>query len=96
MLAAPAAVGAAIAVGAGSPLVAAGTFLALPVAGGLVLLLPISLAVRAARWHVDPAGIGGPNNWLVHYRLEWAEIESVVAFPIPGYRYVHVNGGGRR
>ena len=62
----------------------------------LVLLLPIGLAVRASQWHVDPNGIGGRNNRLVYHRLDWSEIESVESYLIPGYRYVQVNGVGKR
>ena len=62
----------------------------------VALLLPIGLAVRASRWHVDPNGIGGRNNWLVYHRLDWSEIESVEPWSIPGYRYLQVNGGGKR
>jgi hypothetical protein len=61
----------------------------------LVLLLPIGLAARMSRWHVDPEGIGGRNNWLVYHRLKWSEIESVEPWLLPGYRYVQVNGAGR-
>ena len=60
------------------------------------LLLPIGLAVRVSRWHVDPNGIGGRNNWLAYRRLAWSEITSVEPWPIPGYRYLQVNGAGRR
>jgi hypothetical protein len=62
----------------------------------VALLLPIALAVRASRWHVDPGGIGGRNNWLVYHRLNWSEIESVEPCLFPGYRYLQVNGGGKR
>ena len=62
----------------------------------VVLLLPIGLAVRASRWHVDPSGIGGRNNWLVYHRLDWSEIDSVEPWLLPGYRYVQVNGAGKR
>jgi hypothetical protein len=62
----------------------------------LVVLVPIGLAVLASRWHVDPDGIGGPNNWLVYHRLEWSEIDSVEPGWIPGYPYLQVNGGGKR
>lgn len=62
----------------------------------LLLLLPIGLAVRRSRWHVDPSGLGGPNNQLVYHWLDWSEIESVTPWPIPGYRYVQVNGVGKR
>jgi hypothetical protein len=62
ILAVPAALGAAIAVDADSALVATGLLVGLPVVDGVAPLLPIGLAVRAARWHVVPDGIGGPNN----------------------------------
>ena len=62
----------------------------------LALLLPIGLTVRASRWHIDPNGIGGRNNWLVYHRLNWSEIESVEPWLIPGYRYLQVNGVGQR
>lgn len=62
----------------------------------VALLLPIGLVVRASRWHVDPNGIGGRNNRLVYHRLDWSEIESVEPWLIPGYRYVQVNGAGKR
>jgi hypothetical protein len=39
------------------------------------LLLPIGLFVWASRWHVDPKGIGGRNNWFVYHHLHWAEID---------------------
>jgi hypothetical protein len=61
----------------------------------LALLLPIGLTIRASRCHVDPDGIGGPNNSLVSHRLQWSEIESVKPWLIPGYRYLQVNGVGR-
>ena len=61
-----------------------------------VLLLPIGLAVWASRWHVDPSGIGGRNNYLVYHRLAWSEIESVEPWLLPGYPYLQVNGGGKR
>jgi hypothetical protein len=59
-------------------------------------LLLIGLVVRAIRWHVDPNGIGGRNNWLVYHRLDWSEIASVEPWLIPGYRYLQVNGVGKR
>jgi hypothetical protein len=62
----------------------------------VALLLPIGLVVWTSRWHVDPNGIGGRNNWLVYHRLDWSEIESVEPWSIPGYRYVQVNGAGKR
>ena len=62
----------------------------------VALLLPIGLAILVSRWHVDADGIGGRNNWLVYHRLEWSEIESVQPWLIPGYRYLQVNGAGKR
>ena len=62
----------------------------------VVLLLPIGLTVWTSRWHVDPDGIGGRNNLLVYNRLDWSEIESVEPWLIPGYRYLQVNGVGKR
>jgi hypothetical protein len=58
--------------------------------------LLIGLGVRAVRWHVDPNGIGGRNNWLVYHRLNWSEITSIEPWLIPGYRYLQVNGAGKR
>src|SRR5437867_866300 len=90
-----AALGVAISVVGGQLAAAAGILLGL--AGvALVLLLPIGLTVWASRWQVDPDGIGGPNNWLVYHRLNWSEIESVQPWLIPGYRYLQVNGVGKR
>jgi hypothetical protein len=62
----------------------------------LALLLPIGLTVRISRWHVDPGGIGGRNNWLVYHRLDWSEIQSVEPRLLPGYQHLQMNGGGRR
>ena len=62
----------------------------------VVLLLPIGLTVGTSRWHVDPDGIGGRNNYLVYHRLDWSEIESVEPWLIPGYRYLQVNAVGKR
>ena len=59
-------------------------------------LLLIGLVARAIRWHVDPNGIGGRNNWLAYHRLEWPEITSVEPRLLPGYRYLQVNGVGKR
>jgi hypothetical protein len=90
-----AALGVAITVATGELAAASGILLSL--AGvALALLLPIGLAVRASRWHVDPNGIGGRNNWLVYHHLDWSEIESVEPWLIPGYPYLQVNGGGKR
>jgi hypothetical protein len=61
-----------------------------------VLLVPIGVAVRLSRWHVNPGGVGGRNNWLAYRSLDWEEIESVEPWLIPGYRYLQVNGGGAR
>jgi len=90
-----AALGVAVSVVAGELAAAAGILLGF--AGvAVALLLPIGLAVWASRWHVDPNGIGGRNNWLVYHRLDWSEIESVEPWLIPGYRYLQVNGAGKR
>ena len=62
----------------------------------VALLLPIGLTVGTSRWHVDPHGIGGRNNYLVYHRLDWSEIASVEPWLIPGYRYLQVNGVGKR
>lgn len=61
----------------------------------LVLLVLVSSAVWVSRWHIDPQGIGGRNNWLIYHRLDWAEIDSVEPWLIPGYPYLQVNGLGR-
>src|SRR5437764_984323 len=83
--------GAAAAASAGEFAAAAGVLLGF--AGvAAALLLPIGLAARASRWHVDPGGIGGRNNALAYHRLNWSEIESVAPWLIPGYRYQQVNG----
>jgi hypothetical protein len=84
-----------ISIVAGELAVATGILLGLAGVAG-ALLLPIGLAVRASRWRVDPDGIGGRNNWLVYHRLDWSEIESVEPWLIPGYRYLQVNGVGKR
>lgn len=88
-------VGLAFAVVAESPATAVPILLAFAVVAAF-LLLPIGLAVRVSRWDVDPTGIGGRNNQLVYHRLEWSEIESVEPWLIPGYRYVQINGAGKR
>ena len=76
---------------------AAATGILLGFAGvAVALLLLIGLTVRTSRWHVDPDGIGGRNNYLVYHRLDWSEIESVEPWLIPGYRYLQVNGVGKR
>jgi hypothetical protein len=62
----------------------------------LALLVPIGLSVRAIRWHVDSHGIGGRNNRFIYHYLNWADIISVEPWLIPGYRYVQVNGVGKR
>jgi hypothetical protein len=62
----------------------------------VVLLLLIGLVVRVSRWHVDPQGIGGRNNMLLYNYLNWADIVSVEPWLIPGYRYLQVNGVGKR
>jgi len=90
-----AALGVAVSVVAGELAAAPGILLGL--AGvAVALLLPIGLAVWASRWHVDPDGIGGRNNSLVYNRLDWSEIESIEPRLIPGYRYLQVNGVGKR
>jgi hypothetical protein len=90
-----AALGVAFSVIAGELAAAAGILLGF--AGvAVALLLPIGLAVWASRWHVDPNGTGGRNNWLRYHRLDWSEIESVEPYLIPGYRYLQVNGAGQR
>jgi len=95
LLALPAGAGIAVATVAGRPALAWGILLLLAGAAAAVVL-PIGLAVMVSRWHVDANGIGGRNNWLVYHRLEWSEIESVEPWSIPGYRYLQVNGVGRR
>jgi hypothetical protein len=90
-----AAVGIVITITAGDLTAASGILLGL--AGfAVALLVPIGLSVWAIRWHVDPQGIGGRNNWLVYHHLGWSDIESVEPWLIPGYRYVQVNGVGKR
>jgi hypothetical protein len=90
-----AALGAVITIAAGE--LAAASRILLGLAGfAVALLVPIGLSVWAIRWHVDPHGIGGRNNWLVYHHLEWSDIESVEPWLIPGYRYVQVNGVGKR
>ena len=77
--------------------IAAASAILLGLAGlAVALLVPIGLSVWATCWHVDPSGIGGRNNMLVYNHLNWAEIESVEPWLIPGYRYVQVNGVGKR
>ena len=95
LLALPAALGVAIVVVGGNLVAAAGILLGF--AGiAVALLLPIGLTVGTSRWHVDPYGIGGRNNYLVYHRLNWSEIESVEPRLIPGYRYLQVNAVGKR
>jgi hypothetical protein len=94
MLALPAALIVALSIAGGNLAVSAGIVLGLAVIA-LVLLLPIGLVVSTSRWHVDPGGIGGRNNWLVYHRLDWSEIESVEPWLIPGYRYLQINGTGK-
>jgi hypothetical protein len=90
-----AAVGIVITITAGDLTAASGILLGL--AGfAVALLVPIGLSFWAIRWHVDPHGIGGRNNWLVYHHLDWFDIESVEPWLIPGYRYVQVNGVGKR
>ncbi len=62
----------------------------------VVMLLPMGLVAWVSRWHVDPVGIGGRNTWLVYHRLAWSDIESVKPWLLPGYRYLQVNGVGKR
>jgi hypothetical protein len=77
--------------------IAAASYILLGLAGlAVALLVPIGLSVWATRWHVDPSGIGGRNNMLVYNHLKWSDIESVEPWLIPGYRYVQVNGAGKR
>ena len=65
-----AALGVAVDVAGGKLAAAAGIMLVF--AGvAVALLLLIGLVVWASRWHVDPNGIGGRNNWLVYHRLDW-------------------------
>ncbi len=80
----------------GGKLAAAQAILLVFAGVAVALLLPIGFAVWASRWHVDPDGIGGPNNSLVYHRLNWSEIESVQPWLIPGYRYLQINGVGKR
>jgi hypothetical protein len=89
------ALGVIVSVVAGSLAAAASVLLGFA-AIAVVLLLPIGLSVSASRWHVSAAGIGGRNNALVYHRLSWSEIESVEPWLIPGYRYLQVNGRGKR
>lgn len=90
-----AALGAAIAI-ANRSAAAASSFVFVFAGIALILLLAIGLATRVSRWHVDSNGIGGRNNQLVYHRLAWSEIESVEPWLIPGYRYLQVNGFGKR
>lgn len=94
-LAVLAGIGLIVAALSGSLAAAVAVLLFLAVVSVLFLAL-IGLVVRVSRWHVDPDGIGGRNNSLVYHRLAWADIESVSPFLIPGYRYLQVNGRGRR
>jgi hypothetical protein len=90
-----AALGVVLSAAGGSPAAALGILLTF--AGvAVVLLLLIGLVVWTSRWHVDPGGIGGRNNWLVYHRLDWSEIDSVEPWLIPGYRYLQLNGAGKR
>ncbi len=95
LLALPAALGVAVSIVGGN--LAAAAAILLGFAGvAVALLLPIGLTVGTSRWHVDPYGIGGRNNYLVYHRLDWSEIESVEPWLIPGYQYLQVNGVGKR
>ena len=95
LLAPLAAVGVAVSVVAGERSVAAVILLGFAGIAAALLLL-IGLVVWSSRWHVDPNGIGGRNNQLVYHRLDWSDIESVEPWLIPGYRYLQINGGGKR
>lgn len=90
------AVGSVISFIAGAPAEFALGLLLVPAALAVILLLPIGLSVAISRWHVDPNGIGGRNNYLAYNRLDWSQIESVEPWLIPGYRYLWVNGVGKR
>jgi hypothetical protein len=81
---------------AGGALIAAVVILLSFAGVAVILLLAIGLTIWVSRWHVDPHGIGGPNNWLVYHRLDWSEIESIQPWLIPGYRYLQVNGAGKQ
>lgn len=95
LLVALAAVGAAVSAARGE-LAAASGILLLPAIAAPALLLVIALTIGTTRWHIGPGGVGGRNNWHVYRWLDWSEIESVEPWLIPGYRYLQVNGGGRR
>src|SRR5438045_5046432 len=71
-----AALGVVVSVVAGELAAATGILLGFAGVAGALLLL-IGLVVWTTRWHVDPDGIGGRNNWLIYHRLNWSEIESV-------------------
>jgi hypothetical protein len=90
-----AALGVVVSVIAGDLAAVAGILLALAGVAGALLLI-IGWVVRASRWRVDPNGIGGRNNWLRYHRLDWAAIESVEPYLLPGYPYLQVNGAGQR
>ena len=71
-----AALGVALSVVAGE--LAAAASILLGFAGvAVALLLLIGLTVWASRWHVDPDGIGGPNNRLVYHRLDFGPQSSL-------------------
>jgi hypothetical protein len=95
LLALPAAVVVALPLAAGELAIASFGLLGVA-AVALALLVPVGWAVGTSRWHVDPKGIGGRNNWHVYQHLDWSEIESVSPWLIPGYPYLQVNGDGRR
>jgi hypothetical protein len=95
MLAIPAGVVVVLTIIAGQPAAIVAILLGF-VGIALLLLLLIGLTAGTSRWHVDPAGIGGRNNYLVYHRLNWTDIESVEPWLIPGYRYVQVNGVSKR
>jgi hypothetical protein len=86
-LAVLAALGVAVSIAMGER--AAASALLLGFAGlAVVLLLAIGLTVRANRWHVDPNGIGGRNNWLAYRYLAWPDIESIEPWLLPEYPYL--------
>jgi hypothetical protein len=80
---------------AGQPGAGAAALVGLACAGG-VLALPIGLAVGIGRWQVDASGIRGPDSWMIRRHVRWEEIDSVSAWPIPGYRFVWLNTAQRR
>jgi hypothetical protein len=95
ILALPAAAVVALPVAAGELAVAFFSLLGFA-AVALILLVPIGWAAGTSRWHVDPKGVGGRDNYHVYHHLDWSEIDSVSPWLIPGYPYLQVNGGSRR